>query len=550
MAWLSYPKGTDGLFETTGIMTQVFVSYSRKDLDFVERLAEDLKAAGLEVWYDLSGLDGGTRWGREIQSAIQQSQFFIVVLSPNSVESDWVEKEFMYAYHLKRKIVPLLYQPCDPPIWFINLHFIDVQETNYERHFPIILKALDIKPGEAAKRMEPAVVVPAVQEPLEIQKPLPPAVKQEEQKPTLLQTEPPAGQEPAEEGKALQQKKLPREKQKRSRREVKVRPAWILIPAGLVVVIAFAVWGMPQLKAWLAPPPTPTMTAMHTPTLTRTYTLTPTRTYTLTPTKFYTPTLTRTLRPSPTPGIGSKWTSPVDNMVMVYVPEGDFSMGSDNIRLDERPVHTVYLDAFWIDQTEVTNRMYALCVAEGACQPPTNSSSRGRSSYYGNPEFDNYPVSYVDWNMAEAYCRWAGRRLPTEAEWEKAARGTDGGTYPWGNSPPTCTLASLPSLGYGKSSCVEATTAVGSYLAGASPYGALDMAGNVWEWVNDWYSGTYYNQSPASNPTGPASGDYRVLRGVSWGNNVDNVRSAYRFGGNPTIYSSPYILGFRCSRSP
>ena len=519
-------------------MTQVFVSYSRKDLDFVERLAEDLKAAGLEVWYDLSGLDGGTRWGREIQSAIQQSQFFIVVLSPNSVESDWVEKEFMYAYHLKRKIVPLLYQPCDPPIWFINLHFIDVRETNYERHFPIILKALGIQPGEAAKRMEPAVVVPAVQELLEIQKPLPPDVEQEEQKPPLSQTEPPAGQGPAEEGKALQQKKLPREKQKRPRREVKIRPAWILIPAGLVAVIAFVVWGMPQMKAWLAPPPIPTMTAMHTPT--------PTRTYTLTPTKFYTPTLTRTPEPSPTPGIGSIWTSPMDNMVMVYVPEGDFSMGSDNGRLDERPVHTVYLDAFWIDQTEVTNRMYALCVAEGACLPPTNPGSHN----YGNPEFDNYPVTYVGWDMAEAYCRWAGRRLPTEAEWEKAARGTDGRTYPWGNSSPTCTLASLPSLGYGTSPCVMNTTAVGSYPAGASPFGALDMAGNVWEWVNDWYSGTYYSQSPASNPTGPASGDYRVLRGVSWFNNVDNVRSAYRFVGNPTDVGGYLGLGFRCARSP
>jgi hypothetical protein len=123
-------------------MTQVLISYSRKDLAFVERLAKDLQAAGLEVWYDLSGLEGGTRWGQEIQSAIQRCQIFVVVLSPNSIDSEWVEKEFMYANSLKRKIIPLLYQPCETPMWFINLHFIDVQGSNYDSHFWVILKAM------------------------------------------------------------------------------------------------------------------------------------------------------------------------------------------------------------------------------------------------------------------------------------------------------------------------------------------------------------------------------------------------------------------------
>ena len=129
-------------------MTQVFISYSRKDLVFVERLAKDLQAAGLQVWYDLSGLAAGTRWGKEIQSAIQQSQIFVVVLSPNSIDSEWVEKEFMYANSLKRKIIPLFYQPCETPLWFINLHFIDVQGDNYDSHFWIILKAMGVKPGD------------------------------------------------------------------------------------------------------------------------------------------------------------------------------------------------------------------------------------------------------------------------------------------------------------------------------------------------------------------------------------------------------------------
>ena len=147
-------------------MTQVFISYSRKDLAFVERLAEDLQAAGLDVWYDLSGLDGGTRWGREIQNAIQQSQIFVVVLSPNSIDSEWVEKEFMYANSLKRKIIPLLYQPCETPMWFINLHFIDVQGTNYDRHFWIILKAMGVKPEDMKKVVQPAAEVPLAQDSL------------------------------------------------------------------------------------------------------------------------------------------------------------------------------------------------------------------------------------------------------------------------------------------------------------------------------------------------------------------------------------------------
>ena len=127
-------------------MTQVFISYSRKDLAFVQRLAKDLKAAGLEVWYDLAGLEVGTHWGKEIQKAIQQSQFFVVVLSPNSTESEWVEREFLYAGNHNVKVVPLVYETCDMPLWSLNLHYIDMRGRNYKSHLPELLKVLGISP--------------------------------------------------------------------------------------------------------------------------------------------------------------------------------------------------------------------------------------------------------------------------------------------------------------------------------------------------------------------------------------------------------------------
>ena len=264
-----------------------------------------------------------------------------------------------------------------------------------------------------------------------------------------------------------------------------------------------------------------------------------------------------TVADSPTRGIGFTQVSPQDDMVMVYVPAGEFWMGSDKSADpqaddDELPQHRVYLDAYWIDQTEVTNAMYARCVADGACTPPAETRSFTRDSYYSSSQFGNYPVLYMDWNQSSAYCAWAGRRLPTEAEWEKAARGTDGRIYPWGDEF-SCSKGNFDDETQSDADTVPGgpncdgypdTAPVGSYPAGASPYGALDMAGNVWEWVADWHGA--YPSGAVSNPTGPDSGYYRVLRGGSWDVGSDIIRAAYRGGFIP---DNRYInFGFRCAR--
>jgi formylglycine-generating enzyme required for sulfatase activity len=230
-------------------------------------------------------------------------------------------------------------------------------------------------------------------------------------------------------------------------------------------------------------------------------------------------------------------TNPRDGALYVPVPAGEFLMGSPEGvgQADEHPQHTVYLDAFWIMQTEVTNAQYAQCVAAGACGSPDNS--RWQDAAYAD-----HPVTYVDWDQANAYAQWAGGRLPTEAEWEKAARGTDGRTYPWGNEAPAASLANCCHF-------VNDTTPVGSYPAGASPYGALDMAGNVWEWTSDWYDSSYYSQSPAQNPSGPTGGNVRVMRGGAYDWDAAVVRVAVRNWSYPDVRFR--FFGFRVvSSSP
>jgi len=225
---------------------------------------------------------------------------------------------------------------------------------------------------------------------------------------------------------------------------------------------------------------------------------------------------------------------------MMLAPAGEFKMGCNrgrdgNCDPDELPYHTVYLEAFYMDRTEVTNAQYRECVAAEACRPARE--------YKGFAK-DDQPVVGVSWDDAEAYCQWARKRLPAEAEWEKAARGSDGRVFPWGNQTCGCECAvqeNKAGLGCGR----DATWPVGSAQTGASPYGLLDMAGNVWEWTADWYDEKYYRESPLSNPRGPQSGQAKVRRGGSFANVKNYLRTSDRNYASPETVSNS--TGFRCA---
>jgi len=229
---------------------------------------------------------------------------------------------------------------------------------------------------------------------------------------------------------------------------------------------------------------------------------------------------------------------------MCDVPAGPFAMGcngADDTQCEdsEKPYHPVELSGYLIDRFETTVSEYRACVAAKGCTSP----HWGDLCNYGESGHDNHPVNCVDWSQAQAFCAWAGKRLPTEAEWEKAARGVSGWKYPWGNAPePTCDYAVM----FDELACgTRDTMAVGSKPKGASPYGVMDMSGNVWEWVGDWFDTGYYAASPPKDPVGPAKGTYRVLRGGSWGMSYENfLRASARWGKEPAADFG--TIGFRC----
>lgn len=230
----------------------------------------------------------------------------------------------------------------------------------------------------------------------------------------------------------------------------------------------------------------------------------------------------------PAPGTTLRW---YDGSLLVYVPSGKFIMGHNG---PDNPEHEVFLGGFWIYRTKVTNGMYALCVQAGKCTPPGPDATLPD---YTDPRLKDRPVVGVRWAQAEEYCRFMEGRLPTEAEWEKTARGPSGKLYPWGDAQPACNLANF-------GNCVGHLSNVLNYSEGRSEYDAFDLAGNAFEWVADWYDPVYYSQSPAENPRGPDVGNVRSVRGSAFSSGAEQLRPSFRYFLEPEKYRPD--LGFRC----
>jgi formylglycine-generating enzyme required for sulfatase activity len=526
---------------------QVFLCHASLDKPQVRELYKYLRRRGIAPWLDAEDLLPGQDWQVEIPQALLASDAIIVCLSKNSVTKEgYVQKEIAFALDKAQEkpegaifIIPAKLEECDVPARLSRYHWVDLhQPGGYQRLMRgLKRRAEQLQRGhvDEAQPVSSPALGKSTAEVLKNDEAEKRAVEQAEAEKLAAQQ--------------VEQERLAREKAERDQHAQLARAkTWASLKTPALLLGGLLLVGVSGLALWLVARPffptmsVPTLTPEVLVTQTPQATFTPATTETLQPATFtFTPIPPTDIpfTPTPIPAAGDVMVSEKDGMKLHYVPAGPFTMGSDNGQPNEKPAHTVTLDAFWIDETEVTNLMYKLCVAAGKCPPPSNKGSYTRISYYDGTQYVEYPVTYVFWNDATAYCVWAGRALPSEAQWEKAARGPNGNTYPWGNAAPDKNL-----LNYNKN--VGDTTQVGLYPNGKSFYGAYDMAGNVWEWVADWYDRTYYARSPSSNPLGPDSGGYtRVLRGGSWTDYGAGVRLSIRYFGQ----RSNSNIGFRCALS-
>ncbi len=511
---------------------KVFLCHAHADRDPVRGLYARLTQDGVDAWLDKAKLLPGQDWELEIRKAVREADVVVVCLSKQFNQAGFRQKEVRLALDTAMEkpegeifIIPARLEECDNLESLRKWHWVDLfEDDGYE----MLIRALRAR----ANRIDAT---------LQIKKSWQSNISSSQQAPEV--TLKPHKNSQAENRELKTEVVRPR--QKLIVRRLFGKTAFMFW--SVFVLIAILIVGKPFLQYAKSTLEDNQPQVVFTSTY---YTETPEHTKTLEYTKTSEPsatlppnstsTLVSTLTPTPLP----TEIADVEGVPMALIPAGEFLMGNDNGENNERPAHVVYLDSFYMDVYEVTNARYQACVETGSCAPPEKGGSFTRSDYYTNLQYAEYPVVYISWDQAKTYCSWRGADLPTEAQWEKAARGTDQRTYPWGEGI-YCDKANY----WGKQNgCVGDTTRVGSYEDGKSPYGIYDLAGNAWEWVNDWYDEDYYVNSPSVNPLGPDLGQYRVLRGGTWSKYEDLVRISYRYWDTPFYYYYYYYFGFRCAK--
>jgi formylglycine-generating enzyme required for sulfatase activity len=524
----------------------VFLCHAKEDKPMVRELYRKLAAEGwINPWIDEKNIILGQDWDLKIQKELEFADAVIVFISETAMKKDgYVQKELRLIYDIALYkpedtifIAPLRLEECQPPYRFRLWQWGDYFGEKKDETYSELIKSLKLRYEQVlqieAKRHAQSEESAHKQAEEQARKEKEEWERKAAEERALLLDE-----QKAEAKRAAKAERERLSHQKTEERKKATAEAFrlFLTIGGIVIVLSILFFVGKFIIANLPSVPMPSQTSKVSPTFTF---ISPTEP----PTEM--PTIAFTL----TPGIGDTWTSPKDGMVMMSVPAGKFLMGSNFGADDEYPLHEVELATFWIDRTEVTNAMYAKCVHDGKCNRPLNIT------YFSNPEYADHPVVYVSWKDANAYCEWRddGTLLPTEAEWEKAASWDAGKKinriYPWGNNfdgsllnfcDRKCPYAWTDGTvvdGYAK------TAPVGHYTSGASYYGVLDMAGNVWEWVSDWYL-PYRGNTEGEEHYGTK---YRVRRGGSWYSDDYKSRSLFRSWLSPSNMDDQ--TGFRCARS-
>lgn len=501
---------------------KVFISYAWEDdvKIWVRAFAKQLRKDGVETVLDQWETHYGDQLPEFMEKAVRESDFAILVCTPKyKKKTDEREGGVGYEGHIitseifqksnHRKFIPVLRKGnwgSALPSWAAGKLSIDLSGDPYsQKNYRELLRVLHDK----------------------------------------WYTPPPVGRPPdfpdEEDDNNLKKPKLPQ-----FNIDPKIAFRFFL---GIIAVL-MVVFGVPRFASYVSqikfPTPFPTSTfvptLMFTPANTDTLTLlSPTLTLTPTlPTETNTPVFTQTFTftttPLPDEFIDGK------GLKMRLVSAGIFKMGSNSYDFgDNYPMHEVYLDAYYMDIYEVTNAAYKLCVEAGKCDPPKRSSSNRHLAYYDNFEFRDYPIIYVDWYMAKNYCEWRDAHLPTEAEWEKAARGTDGRTYPWGEGIG-CNQANVGGCNH------RDVIKVGNYESGKSPYGVYDMVGNVEEWVSSLFKPYPYDANDGRENS--SSSGSRVLRGGTVDESLLYYYTSSADRDDRTRDFFDGYTGFRCARSP